>query len=181
MKLSNLPDLGLEFSLSELVNLSNLPNLHVFSLYVIVNCIPPRNAPRNAPLFAVLHDINVVLGTIPESNRVTNLWFDFQIVGQRGQHPFLECLNQDWVGMFNEVIRIGGGKPLELELQMAASVGLSANECSEQKDELYTFIIEKAASLSDYPKICTHFWNPTYWTRGIGPFPRGQVRRSCKR
>ena len=85
--------------------------------------------------------------------------------------------------MFNEVIRISGGKPLELELQMAASAEFRVldNKYPKQKDELYMCIMEKAVSLSDYPKICAHFWNPTYRTRGIGPFPGGQVRRSCKR
>ena len=93
------------------MNLTNLPNLHLFALYAFVDCNPPRNAPS----FVVLHDINIVLSAIPESNRVTNLWFDFEI---HGRHPFHGCLDQDWVGMFNEVIRIAGGKPLELELQM---------------------------------------------------------------
>ena len=130
------------------------------------------------PPFAALHDINVALGTIPDSNRVTNLWFDFSMIGRRGsQHPFLGCLNQDWVGLFNEVIRIGGGKPLELELQLSASMGFLDDH--PDQDELYVDIMEQAALLSNYPKICTHFWNPTYWTRKIGPFPRGQVRRRC--
>ena len=132
------------------------------------------------PPFAALHDINVALGTIPDSNRVTNLWFDFSMIGRRGsQHPFLGCLNQDWVGLFNEVIRIGGGKPLELELQLSASMGFLEDDHPDQ-DELYVDIMEQAALLSNYPKICTHFWNPTYWTRKIGPFPRGQVRRRCR-
>ena len=163
-----------------LVNLSKLPNLHTFSLAASVNCKKPRKAPRNAPPFDVLRDISIVLSTIPESNKITNLWFDFSMVGRRGRRPFLGCLNQDWVGMFNEVIRIGGGKPLELELQMTASMGFLEDDHPEQ-DEVYTFVMEKAASLSDYPNICTHFWDPTYWKRKIGPFPRGQVRRRCRR
>ena len=131
------------------------------------------------PPFAALHDINVALGTIPDSNRVTNLWFDFSMIGRRGsQHPFFGCLNQDWVGLFNEVIRIGGGKPLELELQLSASMGFLDDH--PDQDELYVDIMEQAALLSNYPKICTHFWNPTYWTREIGPFPRGQVLGRCR-
>ena len=161
------------------MNLSNLPNLHVFSLYAIVNCLAPpsRNQARNPAPLAVIHDINIVLGTIPKSNIITNLWFDFDIVGRR---PFHGCLNQDWVGMFNEVIRIGGGKPLELELQMAVSARFLETEHPGQ-DELYISIMEKAAALSDHPKICTHLWNPTFWTSGLHPFPRGQVRRRCRR
>ena len=92
------------------MNVSNLP-LHVFSLYAVVNCkLPPI-----APPFAVLHDINIVLGKIPEPNRVTNLWLEILTVGRRSFHG---CLNQDWVEMFNEIIRIAGGKPLELELNL---------------------------------------------------------------
>ena len=30
-------------------------------------------------------------------------------------------MSQDWVGIFNEVIRIGAGKPLELEFGMSVS------------------------------------------------------------
>ena len=159
------------------MNLSNLQNLQVFSLYAIINCKAPRKAPRNAPPSAVLQDINIVLDTIPKSNKVTNLWFYFEIVGRR---PFRGCLDQDWVGIFNQIIRISEGKPLELELQMIVSTGNLESEHPGQ-DELFVRIIEKATLLSDYPKICTHFWNPTFWARGIGPFPRGQVRSRCRR
>ena len=82
--------------------------------------------------------------------------------------------------MFNEVIRIGGRKPLEVELQMAVSMGVLETE-HPGHDELYLCIMEKAASLLDYPKVCTHWWDPTFWARGLGPFPRGQVRMRCRR
>ncbi|KIM35989.1 hypothetical protein M413DRAFT_32032 [Hebeloma cylindrosporum] len=85
--------------LAGLVSLSNLSNLHVFSVYAIINCNTRRNAPRPA----VLHDLNIVLGTIPKANKITNLSFDFDIIGRR---PFPGCLDQDWVGMFDEIIRI---------------------------------------------------------------------------
>ena len=82
---------AIQFSFAGLVNLSNLPNLKAFSLYAVVICKPPRKrlAPRSAPPFAVLHDINIVLGTIPKSNKLTNLWFHFVIFDQR---PFRGCL-----------------------------------------------------------------------------------------
>ena len=96
------------------------------------------------------------------------------------RRPFKGCLDQDWVGIFKEVIRIGGGKPLELELMMAVDTG-DLEVKHPGADELYMSIMENAASLSDYPKICTHLWNPTFWSRGIGPFPRKQVRGRCKR
>ena len=86
--------------------------------------------------------------------------------------------------MFNEVIRIGGEKPLELELQMMLSARGEMDLELEHpgQDKLFMGIMEKAASLSDYPNICTHWWNPTYWTRGrIGPFRLCQVRRRCAR
>ena len=93
-----------------LMKLSNVPNLHVFC----TKCSAPPNLPPNAGL----HDINIVLGAISE---VTNLWLHFMIAG-RG--PFPGFLEQAWVGMFNEVIRIADGKPLsELELQMVVSTG----------------------------------------------------------
>ena len=94
------------------MNLGNLPNLHAVSLYTLVNCIVSRNVP-----FAALHDIN---STIPGSNRLTNLSFEIELVGRC---PFHGCLDQDWAGLFNEIIRIGGGRPLELELQMTVTAG----------------------------------------------------------
>ena len=153
------------------MNLSNLPNLHVLSLCTTINC----NAPRNAPRPAVLHDINLVLGAIRGSNKVTNLLFDFTILGPRPLAGFFE---QDWVGMFHEVIRIADEKPLELELQMVEAAGiLEVGHLGT--DKLFVHIMEKAAPLLDYPKICTHFCNP--WDRRFGPFPRGQVRSRCMR
>ena len=102
---------------------------------------------------------------------------DFNIIGRR---PFVGCLDQDWVGMFNEVIRISAGKPLELELQMVVSAGNCDSEYPGQ-DELYTHIMDKAGSLSDYPEICTHFRNHTFRAHGLNQFPPGQVRSRCRR
>ncbi|KIM36039.1 hypothetical protein M413DRAFT_428131 [Hebeloma cylindrosporum] len=159
--------------LAGLVNLSNLLNLRVFSVFAVINC----NIRRKAPRPAVLHDLNIVLGTIPKSNKITNLSFDFDIIGRR---PFNGCLDQDWVGTFDEIIRISDGKPLELELAMAVSTG-NLGVDHPGAGELYRDITEKSASLSDHPEICAHFWNPTFWARGVGPFPRGQVRGRCRR
>ena len=152
------------------MNLTNLPNLLVLSLCTIINCNAPRNTPRNP----VLQDINLVLGAIPGSNKVTNLLFDFTILGPRPLSGFFE---QDWAGMFPEVIRIADGKPLELEIQMVVAAGISEVGRPGQ-DELFVHIMDKAAPLLDYPKICTHFCNLR--DSGFGPFPRGQVRSRCR-
>ena len=68
---------------------------------------------------------NIVLSTIPEPesnlNRILNLWLYFAVIGRL---PFRGCLDQDLAGMFNEVICIGGRKPLQLEFQMVTSYGL---------------------------------------------------------
>ncbi|KAF8959436.1 hypothetical protein BDZ97DRAFT_2078106 [Flammula alnicola] len=152
-----------QLSLAGLVNLSDLSHLHVFALHATIKCDVPGSA--------VLRDINIVLGTIPASNKVTNLSFDFTIFGE---HPFGGCLDEDWVGICDEVIRISSGKPLELDFKMTVSTAkLQWQHPGEE--ELYVHITERTASLSDYPKICTHFWNPTCWTQGLGPFPRGQA------
>lgn len=151
------------------MNFGDVSCLHVFALYAIIKC--------GAPESAVLHDINIVLRTIPESNQITNLSFDFNIVGQ---HPFHGCLDQDWVAMFDEVIRISAGKPLELELQTTVSTE-NLDFKHPGQDELYMNIMNRMASLSDYPNICTHFWNPNCRAHGLGSFPRGQVRSKCGR
>jgi hypothetical protein len=144
------------------VNLRKVSHLRVFSLYSIIKC--------KAPHFAVLHDINIVLGTIPESNKFTNLAFNFTILGRK---PFRKCLDQDWDGMYNEVIRISDRKPLEVEIQMSLSLVYLEVDCPGQ-DELFKYIMDKAGSLSDYPNICTHF------ARGR-PFLHGHVRSRCRR
>ena len=50
--------------------------------------------------------------------------------------------------------------------------------------ELFVRITEnlKATPLSDYPEICIHYWNPTFWARGLwhSPAPKlGVVVISC--
>lgn len=83
--------------------------------------------------------------------------------------------------MCNEVIRISDRKPLEVEIQMALSlVGYMELDRPGQV-ELFKYIMDKAGSLSDYSNICTHFWNPNLYARGLGPVPRGHVRSRCKR
>ncbi|KIM41142.1 hypothetical protein M413DRAFT_412221 [Hebeloma cylindrosporum] len=167
-------NLSQKIFLAELVNLGNLPNLRVFAVCTIIKC----NKQKNAPLPIGLRDINVVLNAIPKSNKIINLWFDFEIIGLRDFHG---CRDQDWAGMFNEIIRISGGKPLELELQLMVST-MDMNKEPVGHHELIKKIMENATSLSDYPNICTHFWDPKLWERDIGPgpFPRGQVRSRCK-
>jgi hypothetical protein len=81
--------------------------------------------------------------------------------------------------MFNEIIRISGGKPLELEIGLSAYIGIL--DLPERKElPVYTCVMEKAALFLDYPNICTHFWNPTCKDRWIGPYPH-QVRGRCRR
>ena len=76
------------------------------------------------------------------------------------------------------VFRIGDsdGKLLELEYRMDGS-DLKTERPGQ--DELYMRIKEKARSFQNYPNICTHWWNPTFRSRGLGPSPRGQVCRRC--
>jgi hypothetical protein len=123
-----------------------------------------------------IRDINVVFGTILASNKVMNLSFDFMIFGE---HPLGGCLDEDWVGICSEVVRISAGKPLELDLKTTVDNGKW--EAGHGEEEFYLHIMERATSLSDDPKICTHFWNPTCWSHGLGPYPRGQVRSRCRR
>jgi hypothetical protein len=140
------------------VDLSNLPNLRVFSLDTKIYDKTLTRDVFWVPYSVALHDINIVLGTIPECNAITNLRFDFVIVGWP---PFDECPDRDWVEMFNEIIRISGGKPLELELKLAVCSPGTLPGGNTGEDELYVRIMENAALLSDYPNICTH-WRKKY-------------------
>ncbi|KAF8799735.1 hypothetical protein BYT27DRAFT_7342813 [Phlegmacium glaucopus] len=140
-----------QLSLSGLVDLRDLSYLHVFALYAIIKCDVPESA--------VVRDINLVLSTIPTSNKIRNLSFDFTICG--GEYPFGECLKEDWVGLCNEVVRISAGKPLNLNLKTSVrSPILKIIYPLPGKDELYKRITERILSLSDHPNICTRFRHP---------------------
>ena len=155
--------------LAPLINLRNISNLRVFALYLIVKCHSGEST--------TLRDVNVVLDTIPASNQVSNLFFDIKIYGK---HPFRECLDQDWVGLCDQVIRISNDKLLELDLQTLVKGNFNLRGNVPGEHVLYSHIMEKMTVLSEYPQICTHFWNPGDWQRGCSPSPRDQVRSGCK-
>ena len=94
-----------QLSYAGLVDLRRLPNLHDFGIHAFFKCDTPGHV--------VLHDINVVPSTIPKANQITKLSLYFTI---RGEHPFDGCLEEDWVGVCDEVVRISAGKTLELDL-----------------------------------------------------------------
>ncbi|KIM46971.1 hypothetical protein M413DRAFT_63396 [Hebeloma cylindrosporum] len=127
-----------------LINLSGLSRLRIFTTRVV---IMPRARGSDAD---ALRDINIVLGTIPASNTVTNLSLAFDILDK---HPFGTCLDEDWVGICDEVKRISSGKALELDL----NVTVLDNGKGYADNEKYVNIMEKTTSLLDFPNICTHF------------------------
>ena len=131
------------------MDLRHLQNLHIFAIHAIIKC--------DAQEHVVLRDIDFVLSTIPIANQVTELSLDFTICGE---HPFDGCLEEDWAGMCDEVVRISAGKALQLDLEMLF-VHNPANfqypPPIARRDELYKCIKEMMASLSDYPNICTHW------------------------
>jgi hypothetical protein len=167
-RFSFFPSQAEKIPLAALVNLKDLSNLRVFALLASIK--------GNARKSVVLHDINTVLGTIPASNQITNFRFQFTISGKL---PFRGCLNEDWPGLCGQIIRISAEKPLELDLMTTAD-NRSIDSPSGSND-LYGSIVERTAVFSDYPKICTHFWNPTCWDQGIAPFLRDRVRDKCRR
>ena len=137
--------------------------LRVFALYTTIDCDTPGPS--------VVHIVNTVLNTIPASNTVMNLSFDFYIAGA---HPF-RCFDENWVGMCDEVIRISSGKPLELDLELSRAVR------GREEDELYDRVLMRTRSLLGYPNICPHFWNSTTpWYLLDQKLPRGEVRSRCR-
>ena len=157
-----------QIPLAGLINLSRLLRLRVFALHASIKCDTPE------PM--VLRDIITVLGTIPASNSVTNICFEFRIFGE---HPFCGCLDEDWVGICNEVVRISSGKLLELDMQIMVDSG--KYEFIRGADELYGHIIERTTSLSNHSQICTHFRKLSPWIDRYTPSPCSQVRSRCRR
>ena len=113
----------------------------------------------------VLRDINLVLSTIPKANQVIQLSLEFTIFLSLefivfGFYPFDGFLEEDWVGMCDEVARISAGKPLELDLKVSLRPRKLEGQYPPPGDELYERIKEKVASLPEYPNICAHFRHP---------------------
>lgn len=96
----------------------------------------------------VPHDINIVLRTIPMSNRVTTLSMGFSV---SGKPPFRACSEDGWAGLCNEIIRISAGKTLKLNLDVCVY-----SEFTGQR-QLHERVLTNIASLSDYPNISTDF------------------------
>ena len=124
------------------MNLRHLPNFHIFTFHAFIKC--------DAHEPVVSRDINSILATIPDTNQVRQLTFRFNIYGE---HPFGGCLEQDWVGMCDEVVRVSAGKTIALYLELSIVPTFCPHPGG---DELYERIKEKIAYLSDYPNICTH-------------------------
>jgi hypothetical protein len=82
--------------------------------------------------------------------------------------------------MFNEVIRIADGKPLELELQMVVSTGILEIEHPGQDELLHAHYGEGsiAFGLSEnlHSLLEPYFLGSWAWS-----IPRGQVRSRCRR
>ena len=128
------------------MDLRHLPNLRIFAIHTNI-----ESDARDAQGLLVLHDINSILSTIPKANQVTQLSFKFCFTVFDLHHPFGKYLEQDWVGLCDEVIRISAGKPLELYLVMTF---YSPGHSPPPENKLYYRII---ALLSDHPNICTRF------------------------
>ena len=127
------------------MDIRRLPNLHIFQNYAFIK------SDAHEPV--VSRDINLILSMIPNANQVNVLSFCFNVYGK---HPYDGCLEQDWVGMCDEVVLVSAGKPLELYLEMS----IVPPEDRPPGDELYERIKEKIASLSDHPNIRIYFWYP---------------------
>ena len=110
------------------MDLRHLPNLRIFAIHSLIRCDVQEPV--------VLDDIKLVLSTIPNANQITKLSLDFIIYCE---HPFVECLEEDWAGMCDEVVRVSAGKPLELDLEMS----ISSVYPPLGQDELYECIKEK--------------------------------------
>jgi hypothetical protein len=130
------------------VNLKDHSRLRVFAGHADIKCGVRKPA--------VLGDIIIVLSTIATSNQVTTLSLQLTITGKR---PFRACIEQDWAGLCNEIIRISAGKPLKLNLSMFVHAP-NFQYPPPGQNQLHESILEKIASLSDYPHICLDFWRP---------------------
>ena len=141
--------------------------MRVFKLDAIIKC--------NVKESTVLRDINFVLSTIPASNKVTNLSFGFTI---SGKHPFRGCLEEDWDGMWDQVVRISAGKLLGLGLEMSVQMQMSNLQLEYPgEDKLYRRMEKRILSSSDHPNICTHLWYPI--NDGTGSVRRQQTCSRC--
>ncbi|PPQ84379.1 hypothetical protein CVT26_007381 [Gymnopilus dilepis] len=145
-----------QLPLASLVELSRTTRLRTIALDVIMRCALPN--PK------ILEDINTVLSTIPASNAVKYLSFKFTIFDQ---HPFAECVEQDWSGFCREVIRIAGGERLQLDMNMNIFHRRADRTNSHGGEALYQRMAENLASLRSSPTICLRIDNPTFLEAGL--------------
>jgi len=140
-----------QLNLAGLVDLRHLPNLRNFTFHTFVEC-------DEHPEPVVSRDINFILSTIPNANQLNQLVFCFKIYGNPPYGGFLE---QDLVGMCDEVVRVSAGKRLELILELILFDQVNPGPLVQVGPhsggvELYESIKEKISHLSGYPNISTH-------------------------
>jgi len=127
--------------LSGLVNLRHCPRLRDFALKANIKCGVQESV--------VLHDISVVLSTIPTSNQVTDLSLDLVVWGGS---PFPGVLEEDWAGICDGIERITGEKDLKLILEI--SIRSSPYDYPPAgAEQLFKRIKEKTASLYEHLEL----------------------------
>jgi len=161
---------GIQVPLSGLINLESVTKLRIFSIYMVINCDGE---------FDVVKDVNTVLRIIPESNQLFHIAFDFSILS-KGKNILPGCMNQDWAGLVEQIKRLSADRYLELDIKTTVSAGLFGEKKIDEEN-IYNFIKEIMAPLSQCPQICQHIWDSTCWGRGMAPLPLGQSRMRCKR
>ncbi|KAJ3516655.1 hypothetical protein NLJ89_g995 [Agrocybe chaxingu] len=150
---SDTPDERRQFPLAKLVNLKSLNKLRTFEIYVIINAKSKQHV--------VLRDLISVLRTFPASNSVQRFMLHVSIYGSK---PFKGCLDEDWDGVCEEVVRISADKPMEFHLYSAVETNsISAKTTGDAA--LYQKIEDRVkVALAEHEHISFHPLNTiTRW------------------
>ncbi|KAF4611446.1 hypothetical protein D9613_004334 [Agrocybe pediades] len=140
--------------LAELVDLSNLSELRIFTLRFDLGT------------YGDLTEVNTVLQRIPSDNKLTNITIEFPV-----KTASTLCFNERWRRLCDEVKRASAQRRLEFELQFyPSSRTTSADEVNEQVKKLQENL---SSFMKSESTVCLHVWSPICWTLGIAPMISG--------
>ncbi|KAJ3515596.1 hypothetical protein NLJ89_g1662 [Agrocybe chaxingu] len=128
--------------LQKLVNLKSVKKLCKIGMLPLIDCKTKK--------VTILSDLCAVLNTMPDSNAIHTVIFEVGIIGKQ---PFKACLDQDWDGLCQQLVRISAGKALKFSLFTSVYAdGFDAVKPGSAR--LYEKIDEKIRNaLADHPRI----------------------------
>lgn len=135
-------------SLPEFVDLQPLVSLKTLEAFIDVTF-------DNDASMKAAEDLAQVLTGINSRNTLSFILLQFHVIGV---YPFVELRNQKWRCLIDQLLRVAGGEPFELDMSISI---MHPDSHSDQEVEwcrdLHTFLQEQMVSLWNVPTIKVTF------------------------